>query len=55
VQVDGDTVGYTPQRLQLRVGQRRLRVSKAGYRPTERVLQVDDSLRTPLVMDLVPQ
>lgn len=55
VQVDGDTVGYTPQRLQLRVGQRRLRVSKAGYRPAERVLQVDDSLRTPLVVDLTPQ
>ena len=55
VQVDGDTVGYTPQRLQLRVGQRRLRVSKTGYRPAERVLRVDDSLRTPLVMDLAPR
>lgn len=55
VEVDGDTAGYTPQRLTLRVGERTIRVTKDGYRPTERTIRVDPDMETPLVFELPPE
>ncbi|MFB6271813.1 MAG: protein kinase [Salinibacter sp.] len=55
VTVDGTQVGYTPQRLTLRVGQHTLRVTKDGYEPVERTVQIDAETETPIVVELSPQ
>lgn len=55
VTVDDDTVGYTPQRLTLRVGERTIRVAKEGHAPTERTVRVEPGMDTPLVFELAPE
>lgn len=52
IEVDGETMGYTPQRLALRVGERTIKVTKEGYRPAERTIRVDPEMETPLVFEL---
>ncbi|MEF8796516.1 MAG: PEGA domain-containing protein, partial [Salinivenus sp.] len=54
VAVDGEQVGYTPQRLTLRVGQHTVRVTKDGYATTERTLLVDPDMDTPIEFALSP-
>ena len=54
VTVDGEQVGYTPQRLTLRVGQHTVRVTKDGYAATERSLLVDPEMDTPIEFALSP-
>lgn len=55
VQVDGETVGYTPQRITHRVGRHTIRVEKEGYAPTERTVQFEPDMETPLVFELSPR
>jgi len=55
VTVEGDTVGFTPQRLTLRVGERTIRVSKDGYAPAERTVRVEPGMDTPFVFELAPE
>ncbi|WP_103026505.1 serine/threonine-protein kinase [Salinibacter altiplanensis] len=55
VTVDGDTVGYTPQRLTLRVGERVIRVAKEGRAPAERTVRIEPGMDTPLVFELAPR
>ncbi len=55
VTVDGDTVGYTPQRLTLRVGERIIRVAKEGRAPAERTVRIEPGMDTPLVFELAPR
>jgi serine/threonine protein kinase len=55
VYVDGTRVGYTPQRLSLRVGQHALRVEKDRFRAAERVLLVEPGMQSPVVVELVPR
>ncbi|WP_263786371.1 serine/threonine-protein kinase [Salinibacter grassmerensis] len=55
VTVNGDTVGYTPQRLRLRVGERTIRVMKDGYIPAEQTVRVEPGMETPLVFELAPE
>ena len=55
VQVDGETVGYTPQRLTRRVGQHTIRVEKDGYRPAERTALFDTDMDSPMVFELSPR
>jgi len=54
VQVDGETVGYTPQRLTLRVGLHTLRVEKEGFEPITRQVLVEPGMDTPIVFELSP-
>ncbi|MFB6248785.1 MAG: protein kinase [Salinibacter sp.] len=54
VTVDGEQVGYTPQRLTLRVGQHTVRVTKDGYAATERTLLVAPDMDTPIEFVLSP-
>lgn len=54
VEVDGEQVGYTPQRVALRVGQHTVRVTKDGYAATERSLLVDPEMDTPIEFSLSP-
>lgn len=54
VTVDGEQVGYTPQRLTLRVGQHTVRVTKNGYTAAERTLLVAPDMETPIEVALSP-
>lgn len=54
VVVNGEPMGYTPQRLSLRVGQHTIRVAREGYVPGERTLTVEPGLDSPLTFELVP-
>jgi hypothetical protein len=54
VQVDDQTVGYTPQRLTLRVGLHTLRIVKDGFEPITRQVLVHPGMDTPLVFELAP-
>ncbi|WP_103029015.1 serine/threonine-protein kinase [Salinibacter altiplanensis] len=55
VQVDSETVGYTPQRITRRVGQHTIRVEKEGHAPVERTVQFEPGMETPLVFELSPR
>jgi hypothetical protein len=55
VTVDGEAVGYTPQRLTRRVGQHTLRIEKDGYEPVERTVLFEPGMDTPIVIELSPQ
>jgi hypothetical protein len=55
VRVDGDTMGYTPQRLTRRVGQHTITVAKDGYVSTERTIRFGPDMDTPIVFELSPQ
>jgi hypothetical protein len=55
VYVDGTPVGYTPQRLSLRVGQHTLRVEKERFRASERILMVEPGMQSPVVVELSPR
>jgi serine/threonine protein kinase len=52
VRVDGETVGYTPQRLTRRVGQHTIRVERDDYLPAERTVQFDTDMDSPMVFEL---
>jgi hypothetical protein len=54
VQVDDQTVGYTPQRLTLRVGLHTLRIEKDGFEPITRQVLVHPGMNSPLVFELAP-
>lgn len=54
VEVDGENVGYTPQRLTLRVGLHTIRVEKEGYSPDERTVLFESDMETPIVFELSP-
>ncbi len=55
VRVDGESVGYTPQRLTRRVGQHTIRVEKEGYVPAERTVLFDPGMDSPMVFELSPR
>jgi hypothetical protein len=55
VVVDGESRGYAPLQLMLRVGTHTLTVLKDGYAPGERTVTVDEELEAPLVFDLTPR
>ena len=50
VRVDGESVGYTPQRLMRRAGQHTIRVEK--YMPAGRTVLFEPDMETPLVFEL---
>jgi len=52
VEVDGRTVGFTPSVLTLPVGPHRVRVSAAGYRPSETELLVEKDTQVRLRLTL---
>ena len=52
VRVDGETVGYTPQRLTLRVGQHTIQIEKEGYQSVTRRVLIETDMETPLVFEL---
>jgi hypothetical protein len=54
VRVDGETVGYTPQRLTLRVGQHAIQLEKEGYQSVTRRVLIETDMETPLVFELSP-
>ncbi|MEF8865734.1 MAG: protein kinase [Salinibacter sp.] len=54
VRVDSETVGYTPQRITRRMGRHTIRVEKEGHTPTERTVQFEPGMETPLVFELSP-
>lgn len=54
VQVEDETVGYTPQRLRLRVGLHTIQIEKDGYQPLRREVLVEPDMDTPLVFELSP-
>ena len=54
IRVDGEVQGYTPQQLQLRVGQHTIRIEKDGYAPAERTINVEPEMPQPLVFELRP-
>lgn len=53
--VDGESRGYAPLQLTLRVGTHTLTVRKDGYAPAERTITVDELLEVPLVFELTPR
>jgi len=50
--IDGTARGYTPQRLDVRVGERRVRVERPGYALHERLISVEPGMRSPLIIEL---
>jgi serine protease Do len=52
IEVDGVFLGNTPAELPLTVGERTLRISKKGYRPVERKLQVMSGGKQTISADL---
>jgi serine/threonine protein kinase len=54
VRVNGETVGYTPQRLSLRVGLHTIQLEKAGYESVTREVLVEADMDTPVVFELSP-
>lgn len=52
VLVNGEAVGYTPQRLSLRTGRYTIAVQKEGYQTVEQEILVDPALDTPLTIQL---
>jgi len=50
--IDGTARGYTPQRLAVRVGERRVRVERPGYALHERLISVEPGMRSPLIIEL---
>lgn len=52
VRVDGESVGYTPQRLMRRAGQHTIRVEKEGYMPAGRTVLFEPDMETPLIFEL---
>ena len=52
VGVDGESVGYTPQRLTRRAGQHTIRVEKEGYMPARRTVLFEPDMETPLIFEL---
>ena len=54
VQVDDQTVGYTPQRLTLRVGLHTIRIEKDGFELITRQVLVHPGMNSPLVFELAP-
>jgi len=55
VRVDGEPVGYTPQRLTLRVGLHTFQIEKANYQSATREVLVDPDMDSPLVFELSPE
>jgi hypothetical protein len=52
--IDGRPRGYTPQRVSVRVGERRVRVERPGYVLHEQLLSVEPGMRSPLIIELSP-
>jgi serine/threonine protein kinase len=52
--IDGTPRGYTPQRVTLRVGERRVRVERPGYALHEQFISVEPGMRSPLIIELSP-
>ena len=52
VEVDGESVGYTPQRLTRRVSQHTIQVEKKGYMPAGRTVLFEPGMETPFVFEL---
>lgn len=52
--IDGTPRGYTPQRVALRVGERRVRVERPGYALHEQRISVEPGMRSPLIIELSP-
>ena len=52
--IDGTPRGYTPQRMAVRVGERRVRVERPGYALHERLISVEPGMRSPLIIELSP-
>ncbi len=54
IRVDGTVRGYTPQQLQLRVGQHTIRIQKDGYIPAQRTINVEPDQTHTLRFELRP-
>jgi len=50
--VDGTPRGYTPQRMSIRVGERRVRVEREGYAASERLITVEPGMRSLVVVEM---
>ena len=55
VVVNDSTVGYTPQRLSLGLGQHTVRLAKEGYEPSERTITVEPGESTSVTFPLTPE
>ena len=53
--VNDSTVGYTPQRLSLGLGQHTVRLAKEGYEPSERTITVEPGESTSVTFPLTPE